>query len=40
VIISTFFASDNPDVEEAIAETADMMTTFNVKDGAAWYQWP
>jgi glucose/mannose transport system substrate-binding protein len=40
VIISTFFAAENPDVDATIAETADMMTTFNVKEGAAWYQWP
>jgi glucose/mannose transport system substrate-binding protein len=40
VIISGFFASAKPDVAGAIKETADMMTTFNVKEGAAWYQWP
>ena len=40
VIISTFFASENPDVDATIAEVADMMTTFNVKEGASWYQWP
>ena len=40
VIISTFFASDKPDVDATIAEVADMMTTFNVKEGASWYQWP
>jgi hypothetical protein len=40
VIISTFFASAKPDVAGTIAATADMMTTFNVKEGAAWYQWP
>jgi glucose/mannose transport system substrate-binding protein len=40
VIISTFFASENPDVDATIAETADMMTTFSVKEGASWYQWP
>jgi hypothetical protein len=40
VIISTFFAVDKPDVDGTIAATADMMTTFNVKDGASWYQWP
>jgi glucose/mannose transport system substrate-binding protein len=40
VIISSFFASENPDVEATIAETAAMMTTFNVKEAAAWYQWP
>jgi glucose/mannose transport system substrate-binding protein len=40
VIISTFFASETPDVDAAIQETATMMTTFNVKEGAAWYQWP
>jgi glucose/mannose transport system substrate-binding protein len=40
VIISTFFASENPDVDAAIQEVANMMTTFNVKEGAAWYQWP
>jgi glucose/mannose transport system substrate-binding protein len=40
VIISTFFAAAKPDVAQAIKDTADMMTTFNVKEGAAWYQWP
>jgi glucose/mannose transport system substrate-binding protein len=40
VIISTFFASAKPDVAGTIAATADMMSTFNVKEGAAWYQWP
>ena len=40
VIISNFFASENPNVDDAIAKTADMMRTFNVKDGASWYQWP
>jgi glucose/mannose transport system substrate-binding protein len=40
VIISTFFASSKPDVEGTIKAVADMMTTFNVKEGAAWYQWP
>ena len=40
VIISSFFASDKPDVAGTIQQTADMMTTFNVKEGAAWYQWP
>jgi len=40
VIISTFFSSKNPDVAGTIKATADMMTTFNVKEGAAWYQWP
>jgi hypothetical protein len=39
-IISTFFAAAKPDVEGTIAATADMMTTFNVKEGAAWYKWP
>jgi glucose/mannose transport system substrate-binding protein len=40
VIISSFFADANPDVDGTIQATADMMTTFNVKEGAAWYQWP
>jgi glucose/mannose transport system substrate-binding protein len=40
VIISTFFSSKNPDVAGTIKATADMMTTFNVKEGASWYQWP
>jgi glucose/mannose transport system substrate-binding protein len=40
VIIAAFFASDDPDIDTTIAATADMMTTFNVKEGAAWYQWP
>jgi len=40
VIISTFFADSTPDVQGAIDATAAMMTTFNVIEGAAWYQWP
>jgi glucose/mannose transport system substrate-binding protein len=40
VIISTFFASARPNVADAIQATAEMMTTYNVKAGAAWYQWP
>jgi glucose/mannose transport system substrate-binding protein len=40
VIISSFFASAKPDIEGTIKAVADMMTTFNVKEGAAWYQWP
>ena len=40
VIISTFFSSAKPDVPGTIKATADMMTTFNVKEGASWYQWP
>jgi len=40
VIISTFFAATKPDVADAIRATVDMMTTYNVKAGAAWYQWP
>jgi hypothetical protein len=40
IIISSFLASGDPDIEETIAKTEDMMATFNVKEGAAWYQWP
>jgi glucose/mannose transport system substrate-binding protein len=39
VIISTFFAADNPDIDGTIEQVANMMTTFNVQEGAAWYQW-
>lgn len=38
--ISTFFADSTPDVDATIAAVADLMTTYNVKEGAAWYQWP
>jgi hypothetical protein len=40
VIISSFFAASKPDVQATIDATAEMMTLFNVKDAAAWYQWP
>jgi hypothetical protein len=40
VIISTFFSETTPNVNKAIQATADMMTTFDVKTGASWYQWP
>ncbi len=39
-IISTFFASSKPDVLGTIKQVSDMMTTFDVKTGASWYQWP
>jgi len=39
-IIATFFAATKPDVEGTIKATAEMMTTYDVKTGAAWYQWP
>ncbi|GAB4479027.1 MAG: ABC transporter substrate-binding protein [Anaerolineales bacterium] len=37
-IISAFLAQ--PDVEKAITDTANMMTTYGVKEASAWYQWP
>jgi hypothetical protein len=40
VIISSFFADPKPNIDQTIQEVADMMTTFNVKEGASWYQWP
>jgi hypothetical protein len=40
VIISSFFAASKPDVAGTIKQVADMMTTFNVKEGASWYNWP
>jgi len=40
VIVSSFFAAPKPDVAATISATASMMETFNVKEGAAWYQWP
>ena len=41
VIISTLLCRcDTGCCTEPSKATADMMTTFNVKEGAAWYQWP
>jgi glucose/mannose transport system substrate-binding protein len=40
VIISSFLASDKPDVIATIKAVAEMMTTYDVKTAAAWYQWP
>jgi glucose/mannose transport system substrate-binding protein len=37
-IISSFLAQ--PDVDKAVNATAEMMTTYNVKDASAWYVWP
>lgn len=36
-IISSFLAQ--PDVQKAIDQTANMMTTYDVKNAASWYQW-
>lgn len=40
VIISSFFSATSPNIDDTIAQVVDMMTTFDVKTGAAWYQWP
>ncbi|MEW5873130.1 MAG: extracellular solute-binding protein [Chloroflexota bacterium] len=37
-IISAFLVQ--PDVDAAIQATANMMTTYEVKDASAWYLWP
>jgi glucose/mannose transport system substrate-binding protein len=37
-ILSTFLAQ--PDVDKTITAVAEMMKTYNVKDGSAWYVWP
>ncbi len=37
-IISAFLAQ--PDVKKAVQDTANMMTTYDVKNASAWYQWP
>ncbi|MEZ4660144.1 MAG: extracellular solute-binding protein [Caldilineaceae bacterium] len=37
-ILSAFLAE--PDVDATIEAVANMMETFNVKDGSAWYVWP
>lgn len=37
-ILSAFLAE--PDVDGAIEAVANMMETFNVKEGSAWYVWP
>ena len=37
-ILSSFLAQ--PDVDKTIQAVADMMTTYNVKEGSAWYVWP
>jgi len=36
-IITTFVSQ--PDVQKAIDDTASMMTTYDVKNASAWYQW-
>jgi ABC-type glycerol-3-phosphate transport system substrate-binding protein len=37
-ILSAFLAE--PDVDGAIEAVANMMETFNVQEGSAWYVWP
>ena len=37
-ILASFLSK--PDVQKTIQSVADMMTTYNVKDGSSWYQWP
>lgn len=37
-ILSSFLV--NPDVEGTIQAVANMMTTYDVKNASAWYQWP
>ena len=37
-ILSAFLAQ--PNVDKAISDVANMMKTYDVKGGSAWYQWP
>lgn len=37
-VIAAFIAQ--PDVEKTLSAVADLLTTYNVKAEAAWYQWP
>ncbi len=37
-ILSSFLAA--PDVDKTIQAVASMMTTYDVKNASAWYQWP
>jgi glucose/mannose transport system substrate-binding protein len=37
-IISAFLVQ--PDVDQAIQDVANMMTTYDVKNASAWYAWP
>jgi hypothetical protein len=37
-ILSAFLAQ--PDVDKAISDVANMMSTYNVQAESAWYQWP
>jgi glucose/mannose transport system substrate-binding protein len=37
-ILSNFLI--DPDVDATITAVADMMTTYDVKNASAWYQWP
>ena len=37
-ILSSFLVQ--PDVAGTIKAVADMMTTYDVKNASAWYQWP
>jgi hypothetical protein len=37
-VIAAFIAQ--PNVDSTLSAVADLMTTYNVKAEAAWYQWP
>jgi hypothetical protein len=37
-VLAAFVAQ--PNVDQTLRSVADLMKTYNVKEGAAWYQWP
>lgn len=40
IVIAGFMAADEPDVDATIEQVANLFELYNVKDEAAWYQWP
>jgi glucose/mannose transport system substrate-binding protein len=40
IVIAGFMASETPDIDGTIEQVANLMTTYEVQNEAAWYTWP
>jgi glucose/mannose transport system substrate-binding protein len=40
IVLAGFMAADDPDIADTIDQIATLFQTYDVKNAAAWYQWP
>jgi glucose/mannose transport system substrate-binding protein len=40
IVIASLMSEENPDIDSYLSQVDALFQTYNVKDAAAWYQWP